>query len=212
MSSFKRLKSTFVAQVDRFVAQVENHEAVVDGALSEMRAGLARARVQLGRVEHDGKRMRQQLAEHEGDVQRWRDRAAECADDERAMECLRRRKRSQQMVSELTERVSRHETTERALRGDVERLREHFDRLGTERNLMRSREARARAAAAVAAEGDAGLEIGTLFERWETRVAEAELLGGVGDHDGRDALLASFESAEEEAELRAELQALRGAS
>ena len=44
------------------------------------------------------------------------------------------------------------------------------------------------------------------------RVAEAELLGGVADGDGRDAFEEGFASAEEERDLRAELAALRGES
>ena len=53
MSRFKQWSTVFLSRVDSVVSRMENHEALVDSAIQEVRQSLARAQVQLNRVQHD---------------------------------------------------------------------------------------------------------------------------------------------------------------
>src|SRR5689334_14020365 len=63
MARFKRWTHGVVASIDSFIVQVENHEAQASSALRELEQGVARSKVQLMRVERDGKALEQALSE-----------------------------------------------------------------------------------------------------------------------------------------------------
>ncbi|HEY6560390.1 MAG TPA: PspA/IM30 family protein [Polyangiaceae bacterium] len=209
MARFKRWTHGVVAGIDSLIVQVENHEALATSALNDLEHGVARSKVQLLRVERDGRALTQALCEEREAVVRWRDRARRDEDEARALECLRRYKRAEARAAELTHNHAEHQRIEQALKRDVQTLERRLSELRQQRNTMRTRQSRAEAFAAV--QGNAALESGELdsiFEHWETRVAESEVASGC--------LLASvdrfdeaFLDAEEAASLKLELQALK---
>jgi phage shock protein A len=209
MARIKRWTHGFVASIDSMIVQVENHEALATSALRDLEQGVARSKVQLMRVERDGRALRQALDEEREAALRWRDRARREEDGARGMECLRRHKRSESRVRDLVHNQTEHERIEAQLRRDVQTLERRLIELRQQRNTMRTRQSRAEAFNAVQGSGDAqNGEIGEIFERWETRVAESEVASGC--------LLASIDSfdeefldAEEEASLKLELRALK---
>jgi hypothetical protein len=86
-------------------------------------------------------------------------------------------------------------------------LNAQLSELSERRNLMRTRQSRAEAAHGMV---NANRPIGDLedvFERWEARVGEIEI--AAESDTAIDAFEASFESAEEDAELLIELEELR---
>jgi phage shock protein A len=177
--------------------------------LRELEQGVARAKVQLARVERDGKGLRQSLAEEREAAERWRDRARREAVEARALECLRRYKRSRARARELAERIAEHERVEQQLKRDVRTLEIRLGELREQRNLMRTRQSRAEAFNVVQGSGDAtASELSAMFERWEISVAETEVASGC-----LSATLDDFEEefvdAEEEAALKLELRALK---
>ena len=95
MARFKRWTHGFVASIDNMIVQVENHEALAASALRELERGVARSKVQLLRVERDGRAISQALQEEREAVERWRDRAKREPEEARALECLKRHKRAQ---------------------------------------------------------------------------------------------------------------------
>src|SRR4051812_25003895 len=109
MARFKRWTHGFVASIDSMIVQVENHEALATSALRELEQGIARSRVQLMRVERDGRALTQALAEERTAAARWRDRARREEQEARGLECLRRYKRSESRVAELTQNQAEHE-------------------------------------------------------------------------------------------------------
>ncbi|MCG8592487.1 MAG: PspA/IM30 family protein [Proteobacteria bacterium] len=209
-SPFRRWTASLVSRVDWMVTQVENHEALVDAAIRDVRRAAARAKVQLGRVRQDGQRLRERLAQEEEAVIQWRERAQRSANENetRALECLRRSKRAGRRVKELRSRQAQHDQTEKQLAQDVSAVEERLGALIEQRNLMRTRQSRADALSSV--RGCHAQLVGDLdevFDRWETRVTEAEFEGGCALEN--DSLEEEFLSAEEEDELRAELDELR---
>ena len=209
MARIKRWTHGFVASIDSMIVQVENHEAQATSALRDLEQGVARSRVQLMRVERDGRALRQAVSEEREATARWRDRARREQNDARALECLRRHKRSEARVSELTQNQEEHERIEQQLKRDVQTLERRLVELRQQRNTMRTRQSRAEAFGVAQGQGALqSAEIGEIFERWETRVAETEVQSGC--------LIASIDSfdeelldAEEAASLRLELAALK---
>jgi phage shock protein A len=168
-----------------------------------------RSKVQLARVERDGVTLRRTLGEEREAAVRWRERAKREGDEKRALECLRRAKRSETRSLELDKQREEHERVQAQLTRDIRTLEERLVELRQQRNTMRTRQSRAEALGVAQAHGDIrDGEIGQIFERWETRVVESELLSGC-DLRSVDGFADEFASAEEEATLRLELEALK---
>jgi len=208
MARFKRWTHGVVASIDSLIVQVENHEAQVSSTLRELEQGVARSKVQLMRVERDGVALKQALAEETEAASRWRDRATREEQEARALECLRRHKRSQSRALELSQNQAEHARVELQLKRDIQTLEQRLFELRQQRNTMRTRQTRAEAFSVVQGSGVENGEIGAILERWETRVAETEVASGC--------LLASLDSfddefldAEELAALKLELSDLR---
>jgi len=209
MARFKRWTHGVVASIDSFIVQVENHEAQASSALRELEQGVARSKVQLMRVERDGKALEQALSEEREAAMRWRDRAAREEQEARALECLRRHKRSERRVLELSQNRTEHVRVEQQLKRDIQTLEQRLFELRQQRNTMRTRQSRADAFSVVQGTGDLeNGEIGAIFERWETRVAESEVHSGclITTLDSFDE---EFLDAEEIAALKLELGDLR---
>jgi phage shock protein A len=127
----------------------------------------------------------------------------------RALECLRRHKRSEARVAELSHNQAEHERVEQQLKRDVQTLERRLVELRQQRNTMRTRQSRAEAFSVAQGQGDLEQgEIGQIFERWESRVAETEVASGclVVAIDGFDE---EFLDAEEAASLKLELAELK---
>lgn len=210
MARIKRWTHGFVASIDSMIVQVENHEALATSALRELEQGVARSKVQLMRVERDGRALKQALSDEREASERWRDRARREEHQARALECLRRHKRCESRVSELSHNQAEHERIEQQLKRDVQTLERRLIELRQQRNTMRTRQSRAEAFSVAQGAGSelAEGEIGQIFERWETRVAETEVVSGclIASVDGLDQ---EFLDEEEAAALQLELQALK---
>ena len=211
MARFKRWTHGVVASIDSLIVQVENHEAQVSSTLRELEQGVARSKVQLMRVERDGLALKQALAEEREAGVRWRERAMREEQEPRALECLRRHKRCERRVLELAQSQTEHARIELQLKRDVQTLEQRLFELRQQRNTMRTRQSRAEAFNVVQGSGDLeNGEIGAIFERWETRVAETEVASGclIATLD-LDSFDEEFLDAEEIAALKLELSDLR---
>ena len=209
MTRWKRWTSGFMASIDSVITQVENHEAQVASALRELERGAARSKVQLLRVERDGAALRNSLNGEREAAERWRERAKREGEEKRALECLRRSKRSHARSSELERQLEEHERIERQLQRDVRTLEQRLVEVQKQRNLLRTRETRAEALTIVQSHTDpCNGEIGAIFERWELCVAESEVHGG-GSRVSVDSFEDEFTSAEEDAALLRELHELK---
>lgn len=214
MQRWKQWTTSLVSRVDWMVSQVENHEAVAKSAIRDVRRAAARARVQLTRVRADGEELARNHAEQREAERLWRERARECgdADEAKALECLRRARRAGRRREELARRQEEHGRVESQLAKDVGVIEERLTHLHERHNLLRTRESRAHALATVRDASELGDgDVGDLFERWETQVLEREYEGRCSAPES-DTLEDEFLEEEEESELRAELEQLRGAS
>jgi len=208
MNRWRQWSASLVSRVDWMVSMVENHEALADSAIRDLQRHAARAKVQMGRVRADGRRLRARLDQEREAVTSWRERARRLApgDEARALECLRRARVAERRVAELADRAAEHERIESQLARDLTRVEERLATLRSQRNLMRTRQSRADALSAVGQCGEA-VELEEIFDRWDTRITERELASGCDLEDG-DAFESELVDAELEDELRDELRTL----
>ncbi len=209
MNRFKRWSVSIRTRLDDVIGQIENHEAVVDEVIRDVHRAAARARVQLRRVQRDGAELRQRLESERSAALDWRERASrlDATEEARAIECLRRAKRAERRVEELELRRSEHERAEKQLASDVRGIESRLSELRERRNLMRTRQSRAEAVSVVRSPDESLCSLDDIFDRWDSRITEMELVTGQGDPT--DAFEDDFVSEEEEAALREELASVR---
>ena len=210
MRIFKRWTSGVVASFDWVANQVENHEALVAAAIAEMQEAAAKARMQMQRVQKDGEKLREQLEKSKADVDNWLDRAKRCPeeDQEKALECIRRKRRAEQEVKYLKEKLTSHSQLERQLKQDLEAVQTRLSELRRKKNSFLARKYNSDAQKAGSFE-HVGLmhEIDDLFERWELRIAQCEPFV-----EPVDSFAKEFEDDEERQDLLSEFAALKDQS
>ncbi len=209
MRRFKRLTLGVFARIDEMIAQIENHDATVNSMIQEMRRAAATAKVQLKKVQQDGRTIQTKLRENQEAVMIWRQRAAACAETEetKALECLRRAKASKRRAESLAERAVEHTRTEQRLEQEVRQILQRLGELNEKQHLLKTRESRARALQCLNSDTATAEELQGVFNRWETRVEEMEITSGC--EDPNDHFEEQFTSREEEQELKEELLTLR---
>lgn len=209
MSIFKRLSATFVSRVDQLVSQVENHDAVVDAAIKESRQAAAKAKVRLARVRNDGEQLKTKIKDLNIAVEQWSTRARALAEqnESAALECVRRRNACQQQISQLERSLQQHRALEERLSHDINNAEKKLSEMSQQRNLMRTRQSTAEALNTIANVDDSvSVDVSDAFERWETRILEAEM--ELGTHDTVDTFERELLDTENTESLRAELHAL----
>ena len=209
MSIIKRLTATFSSRVDQMVGQIENHDAVVEVAIKESRQATAKAKVRLARVQRDGELLRNKINQLQNDETLWTNRAREMAhkDEEKALECVRRRKLCQKQLEQYTRALGKHEALEQRLAQDIHAAERKLTEMNQQRNLMRTRQSAAQALNSISGVDESvALDVAEAFERWEVKVTESEL--EVGTVDSMDVLEREFLETEDKHALQAELQQL----
>jgi len=209
MKTLKRFTQSITASVDWMISQVENHEGLVNAAITEVQEAGARAQVQLKRVKNDGQLMRKRLIELREQKIIWEERACKIAgaDEKRALECMKRRKKIESDLSELEIQEREHTKIEKQLVHDLVTIQDKLSRLKQQRNVMRTRQSRAEALKMLQSEDRSILtEIDEIFERWDHKVTEYEGLSS--QIQSTDDFAEEFTSVEQEEDLKASLSEL----
>ncbi|HAJ92027.1 MAG TPA: hypothetical protein DCO71_05335 [Gammaproteobacteria bacterium] len=209
MAVFKRLSATLVSRIDQVVSQIENHDAVVEVAIRDARQAVAKSKVRMARLQSDGVRLRRKLAELRKGEAQWTQRARSCAtkDEDRAIECLRRRRECQRQITELEKVLEQHAVLEERLTRNIRTAEERVGEMSQQRNMMRTRQSAAEALNSIAGMDETVVsDVADAFERWEVKVVGAEL--EAGSPDVGDSLEREYLGAEEREALRAELENL----
>ena len=210
MKTLRRWTSSITTSFEWMISQVENHEALVTAAIKEVQESGARAQVQLKRMKVDGQNMRRKLVDLRNTSEQWKERARATAglDEKRALECLRRQKRVDKESAELEIQEREHTKLEKQLSQDLLLIDERLIRLRQQRNTLRTRQSRAEALKSLQSDdGNIISEIDEIFERWEVKIAEYEVIGSCSVRP-EDDLENQFENEEEEAALREDLKCL----
>lgn len=204
-----RWKTSIISGFEHVVSRVENHEAIVAAALREARESAAGARVKLNRLKRDGVRMQDRLVELRSAEEAWTGRCLKSRsfDENKALECLRRRKGIQLEIRQLENELARHQELDVRLTRDLAMIEERVRELTCRKNAFSARAFRARALELTSPGLSHSIsDVEDVFDRWEIRLAETEPLAGALP---LDSLESEFVAEEEKAALRAELDALQ---
>ena len=127
--------------------------------------------------------------------------------ENRALECLRRRRECLGQLENLKESIARHDELEQRIGEQVQTIEERIKEVTEQRNMMRSRQSVADAMHAMnSVQGDSAIDIEDTFDRWEINLGETEIL--FGTTHSSDPLDTAFLEEEDKADLRAELDEL----
>jgi len=124
MSLMKRISATLTASVDNLVDQVENHDAVIEASIKKARQASADTRVRLGRLQKDGKRLEARIDKLKMDGDKWQERAVGAAkdDQDKALQCLQRKKQTLAELDLLEKNLIAHKSTERHVADNLKRV------------------------------------------------------------------------------------------
>lgn len=212
MKSLRRLTASIMASFEGVVGQLENHEALVTASIREAEQAASRARAQLARVQRDGAGLRKRVEELREQAALWEDRAKKSLtiDQERALECVRRRQRAATQAEKFEEQAHSHLKLERQLVADLRIVDDKLIALRQQRNIMRTRESRAEALKLIhSADSSVIGELDDIFDRWEARIVTCEDQSRGITAEDSDGLTEEFESAEEREKLLAILLSLQ---
>ena len=205
MKSIRRITTTIKASFDGIIGKLENHDALASAAIAEAEQSSGRAKAQLWRVKQDGAAIQKRLNDLQQQAALWEDRArkSRALDEEKAIECLRRRQRYLTEVSRIEGEFHDHQKLEKQLEGGLTIVEQKINTLRQQRNLMRTRESHAEARRiANSVESSVASDIDSIFDRWETQIIGAEQQRNNMMSIQEDPLEDSFASEEERKVLK----------
>lgn len=210
MRIFKRLNATLHSNFNAFLDQIENHEALVTEAMADVKTASAQASARLSRLQQDEDKLATRLDEIRKEIVQWKERAVDAgtADETRAIECVRRMARATTEETSTEAQLMKARDLRARLVEDLRGIQGKLDELQRKKHALATRQFRAEAMKAIQSDGTSALdEITGVFDRWETRVSEAE--GFVsGPAILADTFEAEYRKKEDDQALRATLQAL----
>lgn len=211
MSLFQRISATITSSVDRAVSKVENHDAIIDASLKDARRAAARSRIRLERVRRDGANLKARHDDLEQAADTWARRARRVAadDEDKALECVRRRRECLSQLTPLRESMKHHDELEARIDQQLKAIEARISEVTEQRNLLRSRQSVADAMNAIhSVEAGASSHLEDTLDRWEINLGETEIIAGAGLPS--DPLEADFLAGEDADALRADLAELLG--
>lgn len=206
---FRRIAATFSAGIEEVLSKIENHEAVAECAIDDLRKAGAQIKVQRSRARKELERLSEQLDAARQAEQDWQDRALRFAaeDEAKALACLKRGEGQQQRIAELDQQVQAHQELVLELESTLAQAESQLQSLALKKSALTARGARSRSMRKVEAASNCGT-VQDIFDRWETQVLADEAVDNVSS-EPTDPLEQSLLAEEEQARLRAKLNALR---
>ncbi len=209
MSIFKRLSATVAARVDQVVGEIENHDAVAQATIKDMRMKVAEAKVRLVQLRREAERIEKQKIDQEENAERWRKRAVEVAatDENKALDCVNRRRHCQSQIELLTQSQVRYQQGVDKLTRDINIAEQRLAEVQQRASLMRARQSTSSALNATSGSNvDVAHLLEDTFDRWEINITQAEL--AVDNNPLVDPVEHEFIKTEEKEALREELASM----
>ncbi len=210
MNLFTRTFSRLYASLDRMVGDIENHDALIRAAIDEQRHKIAKARIQLRRLEQSEQHLQEQITQLEQNNLLWRQRAlAEAEQNEpQALLCLQRQQQGQQQIARLTQMASHYRSTRERMQRDIGHCEQELSSMTHKHQLLRARQSSADALELIDRQKHGSSEaLEQSFDRWEVRISESELVSEGFDTD-IDPIEQDYLRQENEQALRQQLAAL----
>ncbi|MCH9671069.1 MAG: PspA/IM30 family protein [Gammaproteobacteria bacterium] len=209
MNGFRRIVTTLTATFDDFVTKVENHEAIAESVVNEVRQAAAELKVQLTRVQRERARLTAERDTALKESTRWKARALKTdgADEQRALECMKRAQLAEAHAGTLDERAREHDALYAQLAEDLRAVESRIAELALRKSALTSRMKRAQVMGKLD-EPKRERDAAAFFDRWETEVSREEYRQPPVA-EPLDTFETSFRADEEGEALRAALDELR---
>lgn len=209
MSMIKRISTTLFSRLDHVVGEIENHDALIKVTIAEQKKKLAAAKVQLSKIHTSEKRVKEQLAQNAIAIRKWEQRAIAEAEthEEKALQCLQRKKQIQQQEYQLKEMLVEYKQTAQKIAADIERCEQEVQSMIQKHELMRARQSSVDAMAVISEAGSSHLDdLQNSFDRWEVKISQGEMFST--QLDNVDLLEQEYIAQENDMELKQELALL----
>ncbi len=204
MRVFHRLKQTLSVSIESLLDQVENQEAVVIATIRDVEQGGSRVRVHRKGCERRIDVLERTIVQQEAEAELWRERALRLKSDrDKALECVRRMRAVEALRASAMEQLEKQKELLASISEDERVIEEKLAELRRRRAQLSSREARAGAQAGVETLG----EIDGVFDRWEARLEEREIVVEARSA-AKDGFARTLTEEEERAALSADLDRL----
>ncbi len=207
MRLFKKIAVSVHTRIDDLATQFENKEGLSASYIREYERHAAKAKVKLAQVRADVARLDKRARQLDREKTLWTDRAKRiyAADENKALECVRRLKHVQAAKDQLRLDWSQARDLESRMAGDVDQILVKLDELKRKHRALSGRQACAEALDSFqGAESKVGQDVDDLFERWDMDVTARELHAQCAD-TSYDCLADEFDREEEAEDLRAAL-------
>ncbi|WP_019866680.1 PspA/IM30 family protein [Methylovulum miyakonense] len=178
MHSLKRLFITVKTQLDGIVDDFENHEAVAGVAIKDLETWRSNTRIHQHRLQKMMGQFESQLAELADEAATWSARAVKVreADEQKALECVKRMVRAQQQSKLVATQLQATQQQYAKMESDLANIQNQLHTLSTQKAVFAARQNRIQLQSGLKGGRDNPVEQAQkIFSRWEEAIAGAEL-------------------------------------
>lgn len=173
MSLLKRLSVTLFSRIDGVVADIENHDALIKVALEEQSQKIVQAKVQLRKLNRNKRNLELNIDKLVQSQQVWKARAiAESTkDQQRAMQCLQRKKQVDQEVEHLQKNHQEFSIMIDKLASDIRAGELELEQIKQKREMLSARQSSTEMTQTIHRNQQSNLnQLHETFDRWEANI------------------------------------------
>lgn len=171
----KRVFASISGQFDDWIRRVENHQAVAESAIEDARRHAAKIHSEVAHCLARLGQLNARSKELEKRIERWRDRAASVAseDREKALRCLHAAKSDERELLVLRSQEAELDALCADMQRHLQQAEQQVTELQNRKADLSARSARNRVVSINRSGGEA-LELDSVFQRWEESVMSDE--------------------------------------
>ncbi len=173
MSLLKRLSVTLFSRIDGVVADIENHDALIKVALEEQSQKIIQAKVQLRKLTRNKQSLELNIEKLTQSQQAWKARAIAEADkdQQRAMQCLQRKKQVDQEVERLQKNLQEFTMMIDQLASDIRAGELELEQIKQKREMLSARQSSTEMTQTIHHNQQSNLnQLHDTFDRWEANI------------------------------------------
>ncbi len=217
MGIMDRLSRLLQANVNDLIDQAEDPEKMIDQILRDMQENMRTARAQVAAMIAQEKELEADLNETRQLAAEWgrkAQRAVEAGKDDLAREALRRKKDNDENARVYEQQLQAQEQAVEKLKTQLRQLEAKYQAASSQRDALIARQRRAQAQQQVAQSVTvfSPLDPGSELERMERRIRGVEAQALAAIEVGDESYDAQFRELDQDADIEAELAALKAGS
>ncbi len=217
MGIMDRLSRLLQANVNDLIDRAEDPEKMIDQILRDMQENMRTARAQVAAMIAQEKELEADLNETRQLAAEWgrkAQRAVEAGKDDLAREALRRKKDNDENARVYEQQLQAQEQAVEKLKTQLRQLEAKYQAASSQRDALIARQRRAQAQQQVAQSVTvfSPLDPGSELERMERRIRGVEAQALAAIEVGDESYDAQFRELDQDADIEAELAALKAGS